>query len=73
MMALAVVSVFAANGTQVAALSLVFFLIALPCLGAWALLGAGSARVLRSAKAMQRFNRAMALLLLGATWLGVVV
>ncbi|KAE9650608.1 LysE family translocator [Pseudomonas sp. PB105] len=73
MMALAVVSVFAVNGTQVAALSLVFFLIALPCLGAWALLGAGSARVLRSAKAMQRFNRAMALLLLGATWLGVVV
>jgi threonine/homoserine/homoserine lactone efflux protein len=73
MMALAVVSVFAADGTRVAALSLVFFLIALPCLGAWALLGAGSARVLRSAKAMQRFNRAMALLLLGATWLGVVV
>ncbi|KTC44125.1 lysine transporter LysE [Pseudomonas fluorescens ABAC62] len=75
MMALAVVSVFADHGTlhQVAYLSLVFFLISLPCLGAWAVLGAGSARVLRSARAMQRFNRAMALLLLGSTWLGVVV
>ncbi|AKS04876.1 LysE family translocator [Pseudomonas trivialis] len=77
MMALAVVSVFAGNGadrqSQVVYLSLVFFLISLPCLGTWALLGVGSARVFRSAKAMQRFNRGMALLLLVATWLSVVV
>ena len=77
MMALAVVSVFAGNGadrqSQVVYLSLVFFLISLPCLGTWALLGAGSARMFRSAKAMQRFNRGMALLLLVATWLSVVV
>ncbi|WP_431699967.1 LysE family translocator [Pseudomonas sp. BR20] len=77
MMALAVVSVFAGNGaerqSQVLTLSLVFFLISLPCLGAWAVLGAGSSRVLRSAQAMQRFNRCMALLLLGSTWLGVMI
>ncbi|CRM69305.1 Cysteine/O-acetylserine efflux protein [Pseudomonas sp. 37 R 15] len=77
MMALAVVSVFAGNGderqSQVIALSLVFFLISLPCLGLWALLGIGSSRVFRSARAMQCFNRGMALLLLVATWLSVVV
>ncbi|VVQ00575.1 Cysteine/O-acetylserine efflux protein [Pseudomonas fluorescens] len=77
MMALAVVSVFAGNGeerqSQVVYLSLIFFLISLPCLGTWALLGVGSAQVFRSAKATQRFNRSMAVLLLGATWLGVVV
>lgn len=77
MMALAVVSVFAGNGTdrqhQVLSLSLVFFLVALPCLGAWAVLGAGSGRVLRSPEAMRRFNRCMAVLLLGSTWLSVLV
>lgn len=77
MMALAVVSVFAGNGAErqsrVLTLSLVFFLISLPCLGAWAVLGAGSNRVLRSAQAMQRFNRCMALLLLGSTWLSVLI
>ena len=75
MMALAVVSVFAGNGAehQVLYLSLVFFLIALPYLGAWAVLGAGSGRVLRSPRAMRRFNRCMALLLLGSTWLSVLI
>ena len=52
-------------------LSLVFFLIALPCLGAWALLGAGSARWLRSPQALQAFNRGMALLLLASTWMSL--
>ena len=75
MMALAVVSVFA--GTEADRqwralwLSLVFFLIALPCLGAWALLGAGSARWLRSPQALQAFNRGMALLLLASTWMSL--
>lgn len=77
MMALAVVSVFAGAGEQrlmhVACLSLVFFLISLPCLSVWALLGAGSSRWLRSPRAMQRFNRLMALLLLGSTWLSVLL
>ncbi|MFY0727553.1 LysE family translocator [Pseudomonas sp. NFX15] len=75
MMALAVVSVFAGDGEQrgwrVALLSLMFFLVSLPCLGAWAMLGAGSSRWLRTPRAMQHFNRCMALLLLGSTWISV--
>ena len=75
MMALAVVSVFAGQGgqRQVVYLSLVFFLIALPCLGAWALLGAGSSRLLRSPRTVRAFNRVMALLLLGSAWLSVLI
>ena len=77
MMALAVVSVFAESGeyraVQVVYLSLVFFLVSLPCLAVWALLGAGSSRWLRSPRAMQRFNRCMSLLLLGSAWLSVLV
>ncbi|WP_223466727.1 LysE family translocator [Pseudomonas sp. GL-RE-26] len=76
MMALAVVSVFAGVGedrlVHVMYLSLAFFLISLPCLGVWALLGAGSSRWLRSPHAMQRFNRFMALLLLGSAWLSAL-
>ena len=77
MMALAVVSVFAGSGehrqAHVMMLSLMFFLISLPCLGLWALLGAGSAHWLRSPRSMQRFNRCMALLLLGSAWMSVWV
>ncbi|MEJ5061071.1 MULTISPECIES: LysE family translocator [unclassified Pseudomonas] len=77
MMALAVISVFAGAGedrlAHVISLSLLFFLISLPCLGVWALLGAGSSRWLRSPRAMQRFNRCMGLLLLGSAWLSVLV
>jgi threonine/homoserine/homoserine lactone efflux protein len=76
MMALAVVSVFAGAGEQrllhVMYLSLAFFLISLPCLGAWALLGTGSQRWLRSPRAMQHFNRCMGLLLLGSAWLSAL-
>ncbi|MBZ9785385.1 LysE family translocator [Pseudomonas sp. REP124] len=76
MMALAVVSVFAGVGedrmVHVLYLSLAFFLISLPCMGVWALLGAGSSRWLRSPRSMQRFNRCMALLLLGSAWLSVL-
>lgn len=72
MMALVVASVFAGNGSEhqgrVLYLSLVFFLVSLPCLGTWALLGAGSAQLLRSPQAMQRFNQGMALLLLASAW-----
>jgi threonine/homoserine/homoserine lactone efflux protein len=77
MMALAVVSVFAGSGeqrlTHVMILSLAFFLISLPCLGVWALLGASSNRWLRSPRSMQRFNRCMALLLLGSAWMSLWV
>lgn len=77
MMAMAVASVFASEGSerqsQMMYLSLIFFLISLPCLGAWALLGAGSSRWLRSASAMRRFNRSMALLLLASAWMSLWV
>jgi threonine/homoserine/homoserine lactone efflux protein len=77
MMAVAVVSVFAGDGDErqshVLYLSLAFFLISLPCLGAWAVLGAGSSRLFRSPRAIQRFNQCMALLLLGSTWLSVMI
>lgn len=66
MMALAVVGVFsgaAADAARYALHALLFFLIALPCLAAWALLGAGAAKLLHSAVHMRRFNYAMALLL----------
>ncbi|VVM46027.1 Cysteine/O-acetylserine efflux protein [Pseudomonas fluorescens] len=77
MMALAVVSVFAGGGEQrmnhVVLLSLAFFLISLPCLGFWALLGASSSRWLHTPRAMLGFNRCMALLLLGSAWLSVLM
>lgn len=74
MMALVVVSVFAAPGPgqamRVTLLAAVFLAISLPCLGCWALLGRGAARLFNSARAMTRFNQAMALLLLVSAWLG---
>jgi threonine/homoserine/homoserine lactone efflux protein len=77
MMAMAVASVFASEGSerqsQMMYLSLIFFLISLPCLGTWALLGAGSSRWLGSAPAMHRFNRSMALLLLASAWMSLWV
>lgn len=74
MMALAVVSVFATPGPgqamRVTLLAAIFLAIALPCLGCWALLGRGAAKLFTSARAMTRFNNAMALLLLISAWLG---
>lgn len=72
MMALAVVSVFAGNGTDqrhsIVLLASLFFLISLPCLSLWALLGQGAIRLLRSAHHTAWFNKIMALLLLLSTW-----
>jgi threonine/homoserine/homoserine lactone efflux protein len=77
MMALVVVSVFAGTeadrGMRVVYLSLMFFLIAIPCMTAWAWLGVSAARVCRSPLSMQRFNRSMAVLLLVSTWMTVWV
>lgn len=79
MMALAVVSVFAsANGDsdrmlRVAWMSLVFFLVSIPCMSAWAYLGVSAAKFCRSPRSMQRFNRTMAVLLLASAWLTLVV
>ncbi|WP_017905897.1 LysE family translocator [Pseudomonas asplenii] len=76
LVALAVVGVFAGQGAErqlhVTALSLVLFFVSLPCVGLWAMLGVGSARLLRSPVAMRRFNRCMALLLLASAWLSVL-
>ena len=75
MMALAVVSVVAGQGdgrqAHVLTLSLMFVVVSLPCRGMWAVLGAGSTRLLGSARAMQRFNRLMAILLLVSAWMSV--
>jgi len=72
MMALAVVSVFAGHGAdqsqRVMLLSLIFFVVSLPCMGAWAVLGAGAARFIRSPVLLKRFERLMALVLLASAW-----
>ncbi len=77
MMAIAVVSVFATGSAdkavRVAQLSLIFLLMALPSMSAWALLGAGSARLLQSPRRMQRFNQVLALLLFASTWLALLL
>ena len=77
MMALAVVSVFAGTDAdrtaRVIYLSLAFFLISIPCMSAWAWLGASAAKFCTSASSMQRFNQVMALLLLASTWLTLLV
>lgn len=77
MMALAVVGVFSVAGVdqteQVVRLSLVFFLVSIPCLGFWACVGLGAAKVVRSARGMRRFNQLMALLLLVSAWMSLVV
>ncbi len=76
MMALAVVGVFTAHAadktSRVALLALLFFVIALPCLGVWAALGRGITRFCRSDAGMRRFNQAMAMLLLASAWLGML-
>lgn len=77
MMAVAVVSVFAVGSAdkavRVAQLSLVFLLMTLPCMSAWALLGAGSARLLQSPQRVRRFNQLLAILLLASTWLALLL
>lgn len=75
MMALAVISVFTAadaGSSQYGVYALIFFLVAMPCLTAWAMLGRGAVRILRSAQALRRFNQVMALLLLVSAWASLV-
>lgn len=68
LMAVAVIGVFAAPQWPVWQLALVFLLVALPCMGAWALLGVGSARWLGAAPQWRRFNQLLALVLLVSAW-----
>lgn len=77
MMAIAVVSVFAAGSAdkalRVAQLSFIFLLMTLPCMSVWALLGAGSTRLLQSPQRVRRFNQLLAILLLASTWLALLL
>ncbi|MCJ1879924.1 LysE family translocator [Pseudomonas nitroreducens] len=76
MMALAVISVYAGYGAdrldRVQLLSLLFFLVSIPCMAVWAGLGIGSQRLL-SPRQMQRLNQLMAILLLVSAWAGVLL
>lgn len=76
MMALAVISVYAGHGVdrldRVQLLSLLFFLVSIPCTAVWAGLGIGSQRLL-SPRQLQRLNQLMALLLLVSAWAGALL
>lgn len=63
LMAVAVISVFTANGQPLEPLCVAFFLVALPCLSAWALMGRGAARWLDRPYRLRWMNRGLALLL----------
>ncbi|WP_422403923.1 LysE family translocator [Pseudomonas sp. GZD-209] len=73
LMALAMISLFATPTLPLWWLTLVFLLIALPSMTAWALLGAGSARWLNSPRALRWFNQSLAGLLLVSTWSALLV
>ena len=72
LMAVAVVGVFASPSLPVWQLALVFWLIALPCMAAWALLGVGSARWLQAPRRLRVFNQVLAGLLLISAWAAVL-
>ncbi|MFR0689653.1 LysE family translocator [Enterobacterales bacterium AE_CKDN230030158-1A_HGKHYDSX7] len=76
MMALAVISVYAGHGVdrldRVQLLSLLFFLVSIPCTAVWAGLGIGSQRLLSPAQ-LRRLNPLMALLLLVSAWAGALL
>ncbi|MEA3233325.1 LysE family translocator [Pseudomonas mosselii] len=66
--AVAMVGLFAGPALPMWWLSLVFLLTALPSMTAWALMGIGSARWLRSSRALRVFNQGLAGLLLVSAW-----
>lgn len=72
LMAVAVVGVFAAPSLPVWQLALVFLLIALPSMAAWALLGVGSARWLQAPQRLRVFNQVLAGVLLISAWAAVL-
>ncbi len=71
LMAVAVIGVFAGPALPVWQLALVFLLIALPCMTAWAALGVGSARWLQAPGRLLWFNRGLAGLLLVSAWASI--
>nr|WP_225777282.1 LysE family translocator [Pseudomonas sp. Marseille-Q3773] len=72
LMAVAVVGVFTAPSLPMWQLALVFLLVALPCMAAWALLGAGSARWLQAPQRWRLFNQVLAVALLVSAWAAVL-
>jgi len=76
MMALAVVSLFAPVGEgalrDIALMALWFLLISVACLLCWAWLGQAVNKVFRTAAAMVRFQRLMALCLFISAWAGML-
>ncbi|MFK0095912.1 LysE family translocator [Pseudomonas sp. NPDC090592] len=72
LMAVAVIGVFAAPTLPVWQLALVFLLIALPSMTAWAMLGVGSARWLQTPRRLQLFNQVLAGVLLVSAWAAVL-
>lgn len=66
--AVAMVGLFATPALPMGWLALVFLLVALPSMTAWALMGIGSARWLRSSRALRLFNQGLAGLLLVSAW-----
>ncbi|KEA62608.1 Transporter, LysE family [Marinobacterium lacunae] len=53
------------------ALALIFFLVTTPCIAAWAWIGSGSNRVLRSEKQRAGLNRLLAILLALSVWVAL--
>ena len=72
LMAVAVVGVFAAPSLPVWQLALVFLLIALPCMAAWAALGVASARWLQGVQRLRVFNQVLAGVLLVSAWVAML-
>ncbi len=66
--ALATYTAHAGSASLIATLllAILFGLVALPCLGFWTLIGVGTARVLRTRRALRLFNLAMAGLLVAS-------
>ncbi|NMU94018.1 LysE family translocator, partial [Achromobacter ruhlandii] len=63
----------AGQAGRIGRLALLFSRVSLPCLASRALLGVGSARLLRSPSLMKRFNQGMALLLLASAWAALLL
>ncbi|MBV1789043.1 LysE family translocator [Marinobacterium sp. D7] len=53
-------------------LALIFFVVTLPCIAAWAWLGEGSGRLLRTEAQQQQLNRVLAVLLVVSVWFALL-
>lgn len=76
-MALSAVTVFSGaalgHAGRSVEMALLFYLVSLPCVGAWVALGAGTGRLLSSPRRMVYMNRGLAVLLLVSAWVSVLL